>query len=273
MANTKKVKPQTVFLEAAGFTISLVFEPCEQVFFEERLLEVIDVYKKAGFVKKTSKKSDFKIIFRSNDKNSIEIHRKNNKHYYLTFIRSFEKNTVETFYYIGLIELQILIKEVFSHLLERNNGFMLHSSGVMDRSGNLKLFMAKTGGGKTTVSNLLASTTKYKKFCDDVVIVRKVGGNWKYSSPPFVEKTHISQKMSAVNSRLFFVKKSKKALVKPVKGKGAVIKPFLEQIWFREEKINPKTLSSALEFIENHDFWVLNSVLDVNKLKGALDET
>lgn len=272
MANTKKDKPQTICLEAAGLTISLVFEPCEQIFFKQRLFDAIGFWRKAGFIKKSSKKSDFQIIFRQDDKNSVEIHQKDNKHYYLTFVRDFEKRRVETYYHIGLIELQILLKEVFAFLLEKNNGFMLHASGVIGEKKNLKLFMAKTGGGKTTVSNLLAGSRKYKKFCDDVVVVKKIGKKWNYFSPPFVEKTHISTKTRASKAKLYFVKKSKKASVKPVNNKSATTKRFLEQVWFREETVGPKGLSLVLEFIENNDFYLLNSVLNTSRLKGVLNE-
>lgn len=265
-----RTKTQTFFLFAGGIRIKLTFKPSELIFFKKRMLkDIILNWGKAGFLTKKEGKSDFEIVFKE-DTGKIKIFQNKEKHYYLSFIRHFKKRKVETFYHADLLQLQICLKEIFSYLLMKDNGFLLHGSGVIDKRGNLKLFLTRTGGGKTTLANSIAQLPGYKKFCDDVFIARKVENKWRYFSPPFIEKDQIYAKKDTGKAKLFFLKKAKKASISEFKSNKNFLKRFLEQIWLRENEISAKVLGLAMSFTKENEFFGLNTTLNGKEMEKFL---
>jgi hypothetical protein len=263
---------QKFFLESAGFVIKLVFEPIEQVYFKGRLIdEVFRLWSSGGFLLSSSKKADFEIRF--TDTNLIEVVHKGRKakQFYLTFQRDFTSGKVIAYYHTSLPALQMLLKEVFTFLIKRD-GFLLHASGCQSKSGSLKLFLAPSGGGKTTVATLLSKSKDIVQFNDDILIVRKMGGQWKFFSPPFVEKQILPVKREAKNAELFFIKKSKKAAKKEIRDPKTVLRLVLRQIWSKTGNIDRKTLGNAMVFVEENKFYWLDSILDAKALRKVVYE-
>lgn len=267
-------KSQNLFLKMAGFMIKLTFEPTEQVFFKHKFIEGIqEIWNKGGFLQKSGKRADFEIRFISRSKKMEILEKeKGSKHYYLIFQRNFSSHRAIVFYHASLLTLQILLKEITSFLIEKD-GFLLHASGCQDENGNLNIFLARRGGGKTTVSNLLSQTRRCVKFNDDMVIVRKIKGKWKLFSPPFVEKDSLPTKRETEKFKVFFIKKSRDASIKRLEEKGGVLKLMLKQIWLRTERLDKKTLSNVMSFVAENDFYILNSVLDSKKMQEVVYES
>ncbi len=270
-------KTQKFFLKAAGFVIKLVFKPTEQVYFKGRLIdEVFRFWSSGGFLLSSSKKTDFEIRFTDTnltDTNLIEVVHKQRKikQFYLIFQRDFASGKVIAYYHTNLPALQMLLKEVFTFLIKRD-GFLLHASGCLDKAGNLQLFLAPSGGGKTTVSDLLSKGKGFIKFSDDILIIRKMGGQWNFFSPPFVEKQTLPVKREAEKAELFFIKRSKKAAKMEICDSKKVLRLLLKQIWSKTGDIDKKTLKNAMAFsIENRFYW-LDSVLDAKAMRRILYE-
>jgi hypothetical protein len=266
-------KTQEFFLEVAGFAIKMVLEPSEQIFFKYKLVEAIQqVWGKGSFLGKTSKTWDFEIRFvsRANQMSIIQRER-GKKHYYLTFQRDFTSRKVIAFYHTSLPTFQILLREIMAFLLLRD-GFLLHASSCQDEKGNLKVFLAPSGGGKTTIANLLSKTKAFVKFSDDILLIRKVKGEWFFFSPPFVEKEMLPTKRKAKNIEIFFIKKSKSPSKEKLDENNKILRFILKQVWVRKEKLEKQTLANVMAFVAENEFYQLRTVLDLKKMRKVLHE-
>jgi hypothetical protein len=266
-------KTQEFFLEVAGFAIKMVLEPSEQIFFKHKLIEAIQqVWGKGSFLGKTSKTWDFEIRFvsRANRMRIIQKER-GKKHYYLTFQRDFTSRKVIAFYHTSLPAFQMLLREIMAFLLLRD-GFLLHASSCQDGKGNLKIFLAPSGGGKTTTANLISKTKTFVKFSDDILLIRKVKGKWLFFSPPFVEKEMLPTKREAKNIEIFFIKKSKSPSKEKLDENDKILRFMLKQIWIRKEKLEKQTLANVMAFVVENEFYQLRTVLVLKEMQKVLYE-
>ncbi len=264
---------QFFYLKSAGFVIRLVCEPTEQVFFKHKLIEGIqEIWGRGGFLEKTSKTWDFEIRFVS-QANRMRIIQKEGgkKHYYLTFQRDFTSRKVIAFYYTSLPIFQMLLREIMAFLLLRD-GFLLHASSCQDKKGNLKAFLAPSGGGKTTIADLISKTKTFVKFSDDILLIRKVKGEWFFFSPPFVEKEMLPTKRKAKNIEIFFIKKSKSPSKEKLDENDKILGFILKQVWVRKEKLEKQTLANVMAFVAENEFYQLRAVLDLKEMRKVLYE-
>jgi len=261
------------FLKIAGFTVKIVCEQTEQVFFKHKLIEAIQqIWGKGGFLGKTSKSWDFEIKFVSQANRMRIIQReRGKKHYYLTSQRDFKSRKAIVFYHTSLLTFQMLLREIMAFLLLRD-GFLLHASSCQDEKGNLKAFLAPSGGGKTTIANLVSKTKTFVKFSDDILLIRKVKGEWFFFSPPFVEKEMLPTKRKAKNIEIFFIKKSKSPSKEKLDKNDKILRFILKQVWVRKEKLEKQTLANVMAFVAENEFYQLRSVLDLKQMRKVLYE-
>ncbi len=266
-------KTQEFFLEVAGFVIKMVLEQTEQVFFKHKLIEAIQqIWGKGGFLGKTSKTWDFEIRFVSQANRMRIIHKEGGKkHYYLTSERNFRFRKAIVFYHTSLPTFQMLLREIMAFLLLRD-GFLLHASSCQDEKGNLKAFLAPSGGGKTTIANLISKTKTFVKFSDDILLIRKVKGEWLFFSPPFVEKEMLPTKRKAKNIEIFFIKKSKSPSKEKLDENDKILKFILKQVWVRKEKLEKQTLANVMAFVAENKFHLLKSTLNARQMRKVLYE-
>lgn len=265
---------QHLFLKTAGFVIKIVLEPAEQVFFKKSTIENIQkTWGRSGFLhKSSSKKPDFEIRFASDAKDMGIIEKNEGKdHYYLSLRRNYSSRKAVAYHFTSLPLLTILLKEILSFLL-RKDGFLLHASACKDTKSNLKLFLASSGGGKTTTANLLSKGKSCTKFSDDIVVVRKMKEKWYYYSPCFVEKDSLPMKKEARSAEIYFVKKSQEASVAEIKDKKNVLKEILKQIWVNSRKLEKDVLTTAMSFVADNDFYLLRTTLSARDMQKLLYE-
>lgn len=269
-----KERRQVWYLLTAGYTIKLIFEPEEHVFFKRKLLEDIwEVWGKGGFLetdKNTKKRdSDFELKFKSGA-NKVGVFKKGGKDYLLTFDRPGKKR-IDTYYHVSLAAISLILKEIVGELIKKG-GFILHTSSVLDENGNLFVFMAKSGGGKTTAADVLCKNKGFVKFSDDNLFIRKLKGKWIYFSPAVIEKGRLPKKGRAKRAKLFFVKKSKKAKVNKLKNERNLLKRVLEQVWLKEEEMENDILKNAMKFVSENDFYNLTTSLNSKEMKRVVYE-
>lgn len=263
-------KTQSFYLQAAGISVKFTFKPTDLIFFKKRIIEdIIKTWGNVGYLTKTAKRKDFEIVFKKDDK-TINVYKKKNKHFFLTFVRHFKRRRVETFYYVDLLQLQMLLKEIFSYLLMKKGGFLLHGSGAINRKNELLLFFAQSGGGKTTVSNLISSKNGYKKFCDDMFIAKKVKNKWFFFSSPFIEKVKVFPKRKFDKAQFFFIKKAKKAKISEFETGTKALRVLLEQIWLVDNTISSQTLQTAMDLVEKGNCFRLYSSLNRKEMESLL---
>jgi len=248
----EKLEAERIFLTVAGKVIEFYFEPSEQGIVRNILISNIKkVWGSSGFVLIKPKRIDFQIRFSSD---SAEILVRGEKYYYLDYKKAFDKKRIDTSYYLSLASLQLLLKDVVSFLFEKE-GFFLHGSSVLGKDKILKVFLAPSGGGKTTATGLLPS--KFIKFSDDIILIRKVGKGWKFFSPPFIEKNHFPKRKGAERGEFYFLKKSGVEEKILLERHGLLLKKLISQIWLRST-ISENMLKLISQFIKEHKFYQLS---------------
>ena len=192
-------------------------------------------------------------------------------HYYLALRRDFSSRKVTVFYFISLPILQILMKEIVFFLVKKD-GFLLHASSCQDSKGNLKLFLASSGGGKTTTANLLSRGRACVKFSDDSIIIRKIKREWFYFSPLTIEKDTLPIKKKAKKAEIYFIKKDDVVSKELLVGKDSVLKEFLKQIWISTGKLDKEILINAMSFVAENKFYLLRATLNAKDMQKLLYE-
>lgn len=263
-------KNKSMFLSTAGFTIKLSFEPTDVRVFEEKLTQDLErFWGKRGFLKKSAPKWDFEISFSGLPKEFGFLEKgKDKKHFFLMSKRNISRKKARMPYWVSLKALDLLLREVFSFLL-KGSGFVLHGASCADNKGLLRVFLAPSGGGKTTAVNL-ASSLGFKKYGDDTLIVKKEKGKWTFYSPPFIEKDFLCKKQMFSKAKFYFVKKAKRPFKKKLTNLSSLLKLVLSQIWLNTQKIDKETFKKATEFVDENDFYELGVVLDRKKMKEVL---
>ena len=261
------MKEVKFYLSHAGETIEISFAPTEFVYLQENLLsQFIKVW---GSFLVRSKRADFRInVVPEETKDSVFVREGGKKYYFLTFLRDFRHNRVTTYYSAGIRNLDTLLKEVFAYLLEKD-GFLLHCSSLKDKNGQLHAFLARSGGGKTTTASTL-SGKGFAKFGDDIMIVRKLKGKWRFFSPPFIEKDRAPVKGESASARLCLVKKTKKAYLRRLEDRKKVLPFLLGQVWLRDGKLSKKTLVSVISFLKDNDFYELGAILNKKEMRKLI---
>lgn len=257
----EELKAEQIFLNVAGKVIEFYFEPSEQGIIRNTLISNIKkVWGPSGFMSKKSKRSDFLIGFSSDPP---EILVRGDKYYYLDYKKVSVKRRVDTSYYLSLASLQLLLKDVISYIFEKE-GFFLHGSSIVGKDKILRVFLAPTGGGKTTGAGLLPSA--FVRFSDDIILVLKVGRNWKFFSPPFIEKNHFPKRKEADKAEFYFLEKSSVGEKILLDRHDILLKKLISQIWLRGA-ISQKMLKLISQFIKEHKFYQLSF-----SLKSKLEE-
>ena len=118
-----------------------------------------------------------------------------------------------------------------------NHGFVLHCSAV-EYKREVYIFLAPSGGGKSTIASLLHSK-EIRKYSDDSCIIRKQREGFRVYQAPIEEKNRIlPRKYGFPIKGIYFIKKSKKNRIQLIDGLGECQK-FIKQIWVLYEKSIP----------------------------------
>ncbi len=114
---------------------------------------------------------------------------------------------------------------LFSLILPKYYGLMLHACGVIHR-GKGYLFIAADGGGKSTIAKLSEGKVVLN---DDRILIRKQEGRFiMYGTPWHGEFKRVS-KVSVPISKVFFLRKAKHNYIFSLTSKQAMIK-FLNNV-------------------------------------------
>jgi hypothetical protein len=263
----KNALNDTIFLNIAGFIIKISFYPTEWVYLKNKVKrEIINQYQdfiEENFYGKVNYQIDIKEKFFLNI-----IFRKKEKNYFLNFYKQINKNKIETYYQISLIQFQLIIRNILQELLSKKQGFILHASGsVID--GKAYLFLAPSGGGKSTIMTMLSD--KYKPIASDTVIIKKEKEGYFVYQTPFLEKDSWVKKDKTKYplGKIFFLKKANFFKIEKIKDKKEILNLILKQFWTNKKELK-KQIGYILELIQEfNDFnW-----LYFKKMKLFLNRT
>lgn len=114
---------------------------------------------------------------------------------------------------------------MLSHLA-MGKGVEVHSSGIIDSSGEGFLFVGQSGAGKTTMTRLWQKHEGVQVLSDDRIILRKVGDSvWMYGTPWHGE-AEISCAAQAPLSHIFFLRHGRKNELASKKRAEAAVRLF-----------------------------------------------
>lgn len=255
-----KEKNNNLKISCAGYTIDFVFTETDEYGYTKALIEQI---KKVwgAFLVRTDKKADFNLYFTFGPDRILV---KKQNYYSLIASRDFKHKRIVCPVSISLLSLNLLLKEILAHLLIAD-GFFLHASSFLDSKGYLHLFLAPSGGGKSTVVRLLAD--KDQLFSDDILLVKRVGKKWLFYSPPLIEKGKHLLNLSSAKVKIYLIKKAQRATMEEILDKQGVLKEIISKIWFSHPEVPPATLRQIVRFVKENRFWRFETVLDRVKLR------
>ena len=244
----------------------MVFHKTDWNFAENKIRDEIRQYFK-GFIYKKSNKIDFTINF-------VE------KRYFISkkdrlgnqFVVIFEKKSesmINTYYQIGFIQFQFILREIINNLLAENQGYILHASAV-SHGNKAYIFLGKPTAGKSTIVRLLSK--KYKPFADDSVYVKKINNRLFLFQTPMVEKETIENKSSKKYSieRIFFLIKGKRFFIEKINNKKKTLQLIIGQLITTTEVLK-KQLPQLIDFINKNDLFF--NLIFSKRSKIKLDNT
>lgn len=242
---------ESVILQIAGFNFKVNLHPSDNHFLRQSFVDDVKKYFK-GFIKtKADGKTDFTIDMR--EAQNIEmIYRKKEKTYYAEYMRFKNRTTISALYRMGFLMFSFLLKHILLGVLERKNAFMLHTSSALI-GGRAHLFMAHSGGGKSTTMKLVSR--RYQSLGDDSAIIRKEGRKYYYYQTPMVEKEWWIGKTSKKYEigGLYFINKSKTFEVRSLEGQKEVLVKIMDQLLISDQEANNRnTIKLLLGFIRNY---------------------
>ena len=168
-----------------------------------------------------------------------------------------EKETAakKCFVYKGLANkyaFENFVRRLYSSLLLKNNGFLLHASGVISK-GRGYIFTGVSGAGKTTAAK--ASKRNGLILSDEIVALRKTGNSWTLFGTPFMGLMKGGGKNRAIKApKLLFLKQAQKNALKPVSKEKAWGKFLRNIVLFKPEK---KIAGLSFDFINSVESRVL----------------
>lgn len=186
-----------LYLSIAGFHIVLHFEQAEISYFRSKLIQNIKQTLRGFIQTDPCKKVHYTIDIREHVPHIAQSHIQKSFHHYIHYYIYSKSNRITTFYTISLYQFLLLLMIIVKKLLAKNNGFILHASGVKIQNAAV-LFTGKPGIGKSTAVKLLQK--QYSPIGDDSIIIRKIRNVYYAYQTPVIEKMPLGQK---TNEALF----------------------------------------------------------------------
>jgi hypothetical protein len=176
----------------------------------------------------------------------------------------FPKRKGEVFIPRDLTSVENFLRVLYSFLIVNRNGFLLHAAGVVNGEKGY-VFFGKSGTGKTTVARL---STNYTLLSDDLLIIKKINGNFQVFATPFGgELIRERKNTKAVVDGFFLLKKSKRNHLKKVNYSKAVVNLMQNIVYFtKDQQAKIKLLNLAcdcltkipcyeMHFLPDKSFW------------------
>lgn len=102
------------------------------------------------------------------------------------------------------------------NLLARNNGFLLHASGLIWKGKGI-CFAGPSGSGKSTLLNLFKDELEKEHLLnDDRLALRRSGRRWTLHGTPWYGESRVSSSNSARLSAIFFIRHARRNYVRPI---------------------------------------------------------
>lgn len=261
-------KEQEYYLCIADFVIRVRVSASEQLIYRKIFLENFERLW-AGVMCKTPDYVDFEIACDVGEP-SVKSIVKNKTHYMAGWVTDYKNRRIKIENLSSLWVLQLAIRQVVFHLL-KGKGFLLHASAIMNQDKTMQLFLAESGGGKSTTARRMIELGA-KHIADDSVIVKKVEGEWRCYGPGMVEKQYLARSAGSSNFALnCLIKSTNTRKFEPV-NLAEKLSLVMKQVWLMEEGMNKSTYEMVVSFVKSAKIYKLELSLNSDKLREVMDE-
>lgn len=256
---------KSFYLTSARFIVEICFHPTENPEYRNLFMDNIALHFSKQKIRKPSRKPDGRIdIFFETNIDTIK--NDQNKRTYTYFYKSTSPTHLSTHYGISLFHFQLVLRDLLQSLLESNGGFFIHASTALINE-KAYIFMGASGAGKSTIISLIDNC---KKLADDVGIVRPNGkGAYLFYQTLFKEKFNDSTILTsgAKIGGVFFLKKSRKTYILPIKNSLLILSLLKSQLW--PNKIGATALKNLKNYVVDKKYF---SYLYFEKKRGAISK-
>lgn len=191
-------------LELGGFRVGLDFEGSEQVVLRENLYRRIEEYWRDFLVEEKGREIDWWLKC----EDSLVVWPKREGEYEWWLIAREEEKTWNLSLMPGLATFNTLLKRILVKLFLDDNGLVLHGSAV-EHEGRVYVFVAPSGGGKSTTAKILEKCG-WRHVADDLVFLRKVAGKWYIHGSLVIEKSYLPSKFVGRELEILVLNKGEK---------------------------------------------------------------
>lgn len=263
-----------ILISVAGLYIQINFYPTEREFIRKKLRSEIKSFYKYFIVTNQNIKPQYFIDLYDDIK--LEYHidgSTTSSKLFIECCQIIDHYRIKTSYWISILQLQFVIFNLLDSFLCKNNGFILHTSANIVNNQAF-LFLAPSGGGKSTIMNLLKCS--YTPLVDDFAIIKKEHDQYFVYPPLLIEKYEWINKSNKGYPirQVIFLEKSKSIHLKPIHDFNKIFQLLSKQIWASRSTYK-LMMRNILEFINECRFYTLKFTKDENKLvrlfKAELD--
>lgn len=269
---------QVVYLNIAGFIIKLNFHNAGslilQLLFDKSKNEILNVC--GGFIEKGKiTKIDFNIdfVYKFHEVNRSKPTISIGKTTYHPLFEEKGNNKILTSNESSINEFQIILEYILRNLLREKGGFFLHASAV-NINGEANIFLGKSGGGKSTIMNLLKKN--YLPLSDDIAIIKEEKNRFYYYQTPFLQKEFWYGRSSEMYQigKVLFLRKADFNSIKRINNKDQILKRIIKQLMVRAENEIKEQIEPVLNFVAAFDnFYELSFTKNEKEVLGLFKKT
>ncbi len=259
-------KNNSVKLKILDFIIEINFGENEWSLKESFLSDFYSLWGQFE-IKKTKFGIDYKVDYLTHKSiNLIDVKRESKEMWWKIWVE--DQRQIEVLVDLGIGGFNFLLRHILLKLIFANNGLAFHASTVV-KNGLALVFLAPSGGGKSTTAGMLESQG-YKHLGDDVIFFRKNGSKWFVYGTPLVEKKYKPIKFVGEKVKFFFIEKSQGFALKKLESSLA-LKSLLPQV-LTFDRLDKNIFENVRDFTVDHQFYKLKTRLDAVGLEGVLHE-
>jgi hypothetical protein len=135
-------------------------------------------------------------------------------------------------YQISQFQFAHFIHFAVNALLKKSGGAVFHASSCMV-DGRVHVFFAPSGGGKSTIMQILRKCHGVKPFSDEFVILKREGSTIRAYQMPLIEKNFVPKSHKGVLvAACYFIKKSPEALLRKLTDRKHILELLMKQSYF-----------------------------------------